>query len=97
MTDNTQAELDELRRLLFKRTTNDWYYHVDTQEVPQASIYREAVESMLTRILDWHNKQTERLLDGMLVDVADPNASIDQAEMIELINLYINKLKGAEL
>ena len=58
-------ELDEIRRLLFKKTTNDWYYHVNTQGVPQASIHREAVESMLTRILDWHNKQTLELLDRL--------------------------------
>ena len=64
MTDNTQ-ELDELRRLLFKRTTNDWYYNIDTQEVPQASIHIEAVESMLTRVLDWHNKQIEAVLDEL--------------------------------
>lgn len=44
-------------------------------------------------ILDWHNKQIERLLDEMLVDVSSPSANIDQVEMIELINFYIYKLK----
>ena len=44
-------------------------------------------------ILDWHNKRVEEVLDRLLVDVSSPNASIDQVEMIELINLYISKLK----
>lgn len=91
-TDNTQ-ELDEILDsvLIGMYCTNpdgDFVPLDDSKNVLRA----EAKQSLL----DWHNKQIEALLNEMLVDVSSPNASIDQAEMIELINLYINKLKESK-
>lgn len=49
-TDTNQASEDELRKALFKKLPNGWYYHVDVEGVPQASIHKDAVDSMLNTI-----------------------------------------------
>ena len=84
MSKNTQAELDEIEQVIRSVLTPNSYI------VPQEGI------KLTKAILDWHNKQLEKTLENLLVDVSSPNASIDQAEMIELISLYINKLKESK-
>ena len=84
---NTQ-ELDQILVELYK--------HFMTDPIGYEGKKDYHVNKAKQATLDWHNKQVGRLLNEMLVDVADPSANIDQAEMIELINFYIHKLKEAK-
>ena len=56
---------------------------VDMQGVPQASIHRETVESMLTRILDWHNKQVEAVLDRLETTKRTADLCIDDTYVVK--------------
>lgn len=82
-----ESELDEI----FDNYAKAYY---EAKYESQLNTCEWAMDKAKQALLNWHNKQTEALLNELLVDVSSPNARIDQAEMIELINLYIDKLKA---
>lgn len=54
---NHDERLDELQAMLFKELPDTWYYHIDIQGVPQASIHKDSIKSIMNTISGWHNKQ----------------------------------------
>jgi hypothetical protein len=61
---SNQDSQDELRDKLFKKTANGWYYLVDADDVPQASVHYEAIEKMMDII----NAHTQRLVTEARID-----------------------------
>lgn len=92
MTDKPQ----ELQERLFKQELpGRWYYFIDADNVPQASIHREAVDKMMEIITDWHNKQVLEIIgeDEVPFSAADLEYKVEGRLRNKLRAEQRNKLK----
>lgn len=93
MANNTEdVELEKAVEELLSEFGRRYYeYHTDQDHlddgVSEYSVKFEAV------VQQEANRQKQRLIDELLVDVSSDSANIDKAEMISLLNIYLERLE----